>query len=86
MADRLTCSSVTGLPPAELVSGHLSIMLVEENVTTWRTIEWSDQISTEELIGRRIEHFNLNLEKIKIARENIKAARLKNKARFDKIH
>ena len=86
MADRLTCSSVTGLPPAELVSGHLPIMPVEEDVTSWRTIEWSDQISTEELIERRIEHFNLTPEKIKIAREKVKAARLKNKARFDKTH
>jgi hypothetical protein len=86
MADRLTCSSVTGLPPAELMSGHLPIMPVEEDVTSWRTIEWSDQISTEELIERRIEHFNLNPERVKIAREKVKAARLKNKARFDKTH
>ena len=86
MADRLTCSSVTGLPPAELVSGHLPIMPVEEDVTSWRTIDWSDQVSTEELITRRIEHFNLTPEKIEIAREKVKAARLKNKVCFDKTH
>ena len=39
MVDRLTCSLVIGLPPAELVSGHLPIMPVEENVISWRTIE-----------------------------------------------
>ena len=86
MADRLTCSSVTGLPPAELVSGHLPIMPVEEDVTSWRTIDWGDQVSTEELIARRIEHFNLTPEKIEIAREKVRAARLKNKVHFDKTH
>jgi hypothetical protein len=86
MADRLTCSSVTGLPPAKLVSGHLSIMPVEEDVTSWRTINWSDQVSIEELITRRIEHFNLTPEKIEIARKKVKAARLKNKVYFDKTH
>jgi hypothetical protein len=39
MADRFTCSSVTGLPPAELVSGHLPIVPVEKDITSWRTIE-----------------------------------------------
>ena len=86
MADRLTCSSVTGLPPAELVSGHLPIMPVEEDVTSWRTIHWSDQVSREELIARRIEHFNLTPQKIQVAREKVKTARLKNKVRFDKTH
>jgi hypothetical protein len=86
MADMLTCSSVTGLPPTELVSRHLPIMPLEEDVTSWRTINWSDQISTEELIERKIEHFDLTPGKIKVAREKVKAARLKNKARFDKIH
>jgi hypothetical protein len=46
MADRLSCSSVTGLSPAELVSGHLPIMPVEEDVTSWRTVKRSNQIST----------------------------------------
>jgi hypothetical protein len=86
MADRLTCSSVMGLPPAELVSGHLPIMPVEEDVISWRTMDWSDQMSTKEFIESRIKHFDLNLGKIKVAREKVKAARLKNKARFDKTH
>jgi hypothetical protein len=34
MADRLSCSSVTELPSAELVSRHLPIMPVEEDVTS----------------------------------------------------
>jgi hypothetical protein len=86
MADRLTCSLVTGLPPTELVFGHLPIMPVEVDVTSWRTIKWSDQIFTEELIEQRIKHFDLTPRKIKVAREKVKATRLKNKARFDKTH
>jgi hypothetical protein len=77
---------MTRLPPAKLVFGLLPLMPVEEDVTSWRTIELSDQISTEELIERRIEHFDLTFGKIKVARKKVKAARLKNKARFDKTY
>ena len=70
MADRVTCSSVTGFPPAELVSGHLPIMPIEEDVCSWRAIEWKDEVSREELIMRRIEHFNLRPEMVKLARES----------------
>jgi hypothetical protein len=38
------------------------------------------------LIERIIEHFDLTPGKIKVARKKVKAARLKNKARFDKVH
>jgi hypothetical protein len=86
MADRLTCSSVTGFPPAELVSGHLPLMPIEEDVCSWRAIEWEDQVSREELITRRIEHFNLRPGMVELARERVKAARQKNKVYFDKTH
>lgn len=86
MANRITCSSITGFPPADLVSGHLPLMPIEKDVYSWRTIGWKDQVSTEELIARRIEHFGLNPDKIEIARERVKASRLKNKIRFDKTH
>jgi hypothetical protein len=86
MSDRMTCSSVTGFPPVELASGHLPLMPIEEDVCSWRTIEWKDQVSTEDLIARRIEHFSLKLSKVELAREKVKEARLKNKVRFDKTH
>lgn len=86
MADRMTCSSVTGFPPIELVSGHLPLMPIEEDVCSWRTIGWRDHISREELIAQRIEHFTLKPEMVELAREKVKAARLKNKIRFDKTH
>jgi hypothetical protein len=34
MANRLTHSLLTGLPLAKLVSGHLPIMLVKEDITS----------------------------------------------------
>jgi len=86
LADRMTCSSVTGYTPSELVSGHLPLMPLEENVYSWRTIDWKDQVSHEDLLVRRMEHFQSTPEKIAIAVERMKQAREKNKVRFDKTH
>lgn len=86
LADRMTCSSVTGYTPAELVSGHLPLMPLEENVWSWRTVNWEDQVSSEELLVRRMEHFQHTPEKIAVAMEKMKQAREKNKVRFDKTH
>ncbi len=79
-------SSVTGFAPAELVGGHLPLMPIESSVTSWRTVAWRDQVSTEELIQRRINLFSQSPEKIQLAVENIKEARMKNKEYFDKTH
>jgi hypothetical protein len=86
LADRMTCSSVTGYVPSELVSGHLPLMPLEENVCSWRTVNWEDQVSHEELLVRRMEHFQSTPEKIAISMEKMKQAREKNKVRFDKTH
>ncbi|CAM6103697.1 unnamed protein product [Calypogeia fissa] len=82
----MTCTTTTGVAPAELISGHLPLMQIEENVQSWRTIEWQDRVSREELLERRIEHFNQTEEKIKEALHRLKEAREKNKERFDKTH
>ena len=55
MAYRVTCSSVTGYAPAKLINDQLPLMPIEENIASWRTIEWKDNVSTEELLLRRIE-------------------------------
>ena len=86
LADRITCSSVTGITPAELISGHTPLMPVEEEVASWRTIKWQDNISKEDLLVKRMEHFEQSPSKIAAALEKMKAARLKNKVRFDKTH
>ena len=86
MASRLTCSSVTGYAPAELVNGQLPLMPVEEDLSSWRTIEWKDGVSKEELLQRRIEQFDQTPEKIAIALAKMKQRRLASKTRFDKTH
>jgi transposase InsO family protein len=86
LADRMTCTTTTGVAPAELVSGHLPLMKIEESVQSWRTIAWQDGVSHEELLERRIEHFSQTKEKIEEALHRLKEAREKNKARFDKTH
>jgi len=86
LADRLTCNSVTGRTPAELVCGHLPLMPVEEDVASWRTIEWKDSISKEELLVKRMKHFEQTPSMIATALDKLKLAREKNKVRFDKIH
>ena len=86
MASRLTCSSVTGYAPAELVNGQLPLMPVEEDLSSWRTIEWKDGVSKEELLQRRIEQFDQTPEKVAIALAKMKQRRLASKTRFDKTH
>ena len=43
-------------------------------------------MSSEELLARRMEHFQHTPEKIAVAMEKMKQAREKNKVRFDKTH
>ena len=86
MAHRVTCSSVTGYAPAELINGQLPLMPIEENIASWRTIEWKDNVSTEELLLRRIEQFDQTSEKVAEAIKNVKGKRLANKEYFDKNH
>jgi len=86
MAHRVTCSSVTGYTPAELITGQLPLMPIEESIISWRTIDWKDQISTEELLLHRMRHFDQTPTKIEEAIQEVKMKRLANKVRFDKIH
>ena len=86
LADRLTCNSVTGRTPAELVCGHLPLMPIEEDIASWRTIEWKDNISTEDLLAKRMEHFDQTPAIVATALEKLKASRIQNKVRFDKTH
>lgn len=86
LADRLTCNSVTGRTPAELVCGHLPLMPIEEEVASWRTIEWKDNISKEELLVKRMEHFEQSPSIIAAALDKLVTTRMKNKVQFDKSH
>lgn len=86
MAHRVTSSSVTGYAPAELINGQLPLMPIEDNIASWRTIEWRDNIPREELLLRRIEHFDQTPAKVEEAIQELKKKRMANKERFDKTH
>ncbi|CAM6082164.1 unnamed protein product [Calypogeia fissa] len=86
LADRMTCSSVTGFVSAELMSGHLPLMPLEENICSWRMVGWEDEISREQLLVQRMEHFGLLPAKLEVAKRQLKMARLRNKGRFDRVH
>jgi hypothetical protein len=85
-ADRTTHSSVTGYMPLELMLGQKPIMPAEENVPTWMFLAWEDEITRERLLELRIRQLEQLPEDRKMAQEKLKAARLSNKERFDKIH
>ena len=86
MASRMTCSSVTGYAPAELINGQLPLMPIEHDIASWRTIAWEDNVPQEELLLRRMEQFDQTPAKVAEAIEKVKAKRMANKPRFDKKH
>ena len=85
-ADRTTHSTVTGYMPSELMLGQKPIMPIEDSVPTWVFLDWKDGITTERLLELRIEQLERLPEDQKVALEKLKAARLKNKERFDRTH
>ncbi|CAM6128240.1 unnamed protein product [Calypogeia fissa] len=86
LVDRMTCSSVTGFVLAELISGHLPLMPLEENVCSWQMVGWEDKVSREQLLVRRMEHFGLLPTKLEVASRQQKMVGLRNKGWFDKVH
>jgi hypothetical protein len=85
-ADRTTHSSVTGFMPVELMYGQKPIMPTEQAISTWVTVDWKDEMSREELLVARIRQLQRRLEDVEQAAENLRAARVKNKERFDRTH
>ena len=85
-ADRTTHSTVTGYMPIELMLGQKPIMPAEDSLPTWVFLDWEDGVTTERLLELRIRQLEKLPEDRKIALERMKAARLKNKERFDITH
>ena len=85
-ADRTTHSSVTGFMPAELMYGQKPIMPVERTVSSWAVLGWKDEMSREELLAARIRQLERRPEDVEKAREKLRMARKRNKARFDRTH
>mgnify|MGYP000692221976 CR=1 FL=1 len=84
--NRTTHSSVTGFMPAELMYGQKPIMPMERTVSSWATVDWRDEMNREELLAARIQQLERRLEDVERAAEKLRAARVKNKERFDRTH
>ncbi|KAL3675475.1 hypothetical protein R1sor_025423 [Riccia sorocarpa] len=83
--------SERGHPPivhalVKACNGQKPIMPVEEDVPTWASIPWEDNLDRDSLLALRIRQLERREEDLLDAREKLKTARLKNKARFDKTH
>ncbi|KAL3698024.1 hypothetical protein R1sor_012100 [Riccia sorocarpa] len=76
--------SERGHPP--IVHALKPIMLVEDDVPTWTSIPWEDNLDRDSLLALRIRQLERREEDLLDAQEKLKAAQLKNKARFDKTH
>ncbi|KAL3687990.1 hypothetical protein R1sor_014299 [Riccia sorocarpa] len=84
--DRTTHSTVTGYMPIELMLGQKPIMPMEDDIPTWAAIPWEDGVPREELLELRIRQLERRPEDVKDALDQLQAARVKNKERFDKTH
>ena len=67
--------------PAELMYGQKPIMPVERTIALWTAIDWSNEMSREELLAARIQQGRP--EDVERAMAKAKEARIRNKARFD---
>ncbi|KAL3676832.1 hypothetical protein R1sor_026780 [Riccia sorocarpa] len=58
----------------------------EDDILTWASIPWEHNLDRDSLLTLRIRQLERREEDLLDAQEKLKAARLKNKARFDKTH
>ena len=62
------------------------VMPIEEVIPTWSVLPWEDGLSREDLLALRIRQLERRPEDIEIAIKNLKKAKEKNKATFDRNH
>ena len=85
-SSRTTHNSVTGYMPAELMYGQKPIMPVERTIASWMAIDWSNEMSREELLIARIRKLERRPDDVERATARVKEARIRNKPRFDRTH
>jgi hypothetical protein len=71
---------------AELMYGQKPIMPTEWAISSWAAVDWKDEMSREELLTARIQQLGQRPEDVERAADKLRAARLKNKGRFDPTH
>ena len=70
-ADRTTHSSVTGYMPVELMYRQKPIMPIERTIASWTAIDWSNEMSREELLAARIRQLERRTEDVERAAAKI---------------
>jgi hypothetical protein len=61
-------------------------MPTEQTISSWATVDWKDEMSREELLAARIQQLQQRPEDVERAAERLRAARVRNKDRFDRTH
>ena len=61
-------------------------MPVERTIASWTAIDWSNEMSREELLTARIRQLERRPDDVERATARVKEARIRNKARFDRTH
>ena len=59
-------------------------MPTERTISSWAMVDWKDKMSQEELLAARIRQLERRPEDVERAVEKLRAARVKNKGRFDR--
>jgi hypothetical protein len=72
--------------PAELMYRQKPIMPTEQTITSWAAMDWKVEMSREELLAARIRQLQQRPEDVERATERLRAARVRNKERFDRTH
>jgi hypothetical protein len=72
--------------PAELMYEQKPIMPTEQTITSWAAMNWNDEMSQEELLAARIRQLQRRPEDVERAAERLRAARVRNKERFNRTH
>ena len=72
--------------PTELMYGQKPIMPIEWTVSSWAAVDWRDEMSQEDLLAARIQQLERRPEDVERGGGKLRAARVKNKERFDRTH
>jgi hypothetical protein len=59
---------------------------MEQTISSWVAIDWKDEMTREELLVARIRQLQWRPEDVEQAAKKLRAARVKNKERFDRTH
>ena len=67
---------MTGYMPVELMYGQKPIMPVEKTIASWTAIDWSIEMSREELLAARIRQLERRPDDVERVAAKVKEARI----------